>query len=139
LLSVRPRGRAELVRALAERGFGREAATQAAGRLEKEGWLDDLAAARSVARTRGARYGRARIARDLSARGFDRETIARALDAELPESEGPALTRAFSRLWARHRGLPPRERRQKVSAALSRRGFAAADISAMIRSSHEVR
>ena len=136
---MRPRGRAELVRALADRGFGKEAAAQAALRLEAEGWLDDLAAARSAARTRGARYGRARVERDLAARGFDRETIAAALEAELPEREGPALARAFARLWARHRALPARKRRQKVSAALSRRGFAASDISAMIRSSHEVR
>ena len=136
---MRPRGRAELVRALVDRGFGREAASRAAVRLEEEGWLDDLAAARSAARTRGARYGRARVERDLSARGFDRETIAAALAAERSEREGPALARAFARLWARHGGLPLPERRQKVRAALSRRGFAAADISAMIRSSHEVR
>jgi SOS response regulatory protein OraA/RecX len=136
---VRPRGRAELVRSLIDRGFGREAATRAAGRLESEGWLDDLAAARSAARVRGARYGRARLQRDLSARGFDRETIAAALDAELPEREGPALARAFARLWERHAALPLRERRQKVRAALSRRGFASAAISEMMRSSHEIR
>jgi SOS response regulatory protein OraA/RecX len=136
---VRPRGRVELVRALGDRGFEKEAASRAAVRLEAEGWLDDLAAARSAARTRGARYGRARVERDLAARGFDRDTIAAALEAELPEREGPALRRAFDRLWARHGGLPLPERRQKVRAALSRRGFAASDISAMIRSSHEVR
>jgi len=135
---VRPRGRVELVRTLAERGFSREAALRAAVRLEAEGWLDDLAAARSAARREGERYGRARVERSLAQRGFDRETIAAALTAELPEREGAALARAFARLWARHRALPPGEKRQKVSAALSRRGFAAADISAMIRSSHEV-
>jgi SOS response regulatory protein OraA/RecX len=136
---VRARGRVELVRALVDRGFGREAASRAAGRLAEEGWLDDLAAARSAARTGGARYGRARVERDLAARGFDRDTIAAALEAELPEREGPALERSFARLWARHGALPLPERRRKVRAALSRRGFAAADISAMIRSSHEVR
>ena len=110
---MRPRGRTELARALADRGFGREAASQASIRLEAEGWLDNLCKVAFV---------------DI-----------RPLEAELPEREGPALRRAFERLWARHSGLPLRERRQKVSAALSRRGFAASDISAMIRSSHEVR
>ena len=48
-------------------------------RLEAEGLLDDLAAARSVVRLRGARYGAARIERELRARGFAKETIAAAL------------------------------------------------------------
>ena len=127
------------MRALEERGFGRAAASPAAERLEQEGWLDDLGAARSAARAKGVRYGRSRVERELSARGFDPETIAAALAAELPEREGPALQRAFERLWARHGALPLRERRRKVTAALSRRGFAPADISAMMRSFHEVR
>jgi regulatory protein len=135
---VRARGRAELLRALTERGFGKEAASEAAARLEAEGWLDELAAARSVVRVKAARYGRARVERELAARGFGRETIAAALAAELPEREGGALARAFERLWARHAGLPLPARRRKVRDALSRRGFAATDISAMIRSSHEV-
>jgi regulatory protein len=135
---VRPRGRAELCRGLEERGFAREAASKAADRLQAEGWLDELAAARSVVRVKAARYGRARVERDLQARGFSRETIAAAIAAELPEREGGALARAFERLWARHgkRALP--ERRRKVREALRLRGFAADDISAMIRSSHEV-
>ena len=135
---MRPRGRVELLRGLAERGFGKQAASDAADRLQREGWLDELAAARSVVRVKAARYGKARVERDLQARGFERETIAAALAAELPEREGSALVRAFERLWARHGKLPLTQRRRKVREALSRRGFASADISAIIRSSHEV-
>jgi regulatory protein len=138
LLTVRPRGRVELTRALAERGFAREAALAAADRLEEEGWLDDLAAARSIARVQAARYGRARLERELSARGFSRETIFQALEAELPEREDRALSRAFERLWARHAKLALPDRRRKVRAALARRGFASEAISAIMRSSHEV-
>jgi SOS response regulatory protein OraA/RecX len=135
---VRPRGRAEFLRALAQRGFGREAASQAADRLEGDGWLDDLAAARSVVRVKAVRYGRTRLERELRARGFGPATIAQALAAELPESGRGALARVFERFWARHGKLPLAERRRKARAALSRRGFAAADISAIIRDSHEV-
>ena len=135
---MRPRGRAELVRALTERGFERETASCAADRLQAEGWLDDLAAARSVVRVKAARYGRSRVERELRARGFGRETISEALAAEMPEREAGALGRAFARLWARHGKLPPPDRRRKVRDALARRGFAAADISAIMRGSHEV-
>ena len=135
---MRPRGRAELLRGLDERGFAKGAATEAADRLEQEGWLDELAAARSAVRVKAARYGRARLERDLQARGFSRETIAAALEAELPEREGPALARAFERAWVKHRALPLPERKRKVRLALSRRGFAPGAISAIMRSSHEV-
>jgi regulatory protein len=127
-----------LLRGLAERGFGKQAASEAADRLELEGWLDEQAAARSVVRVKAARYGRARIERELTARGFSRETIAEALAAELPEREGGALDRAFAKAWAKHSRLPRLERQRKVRDSLARRGFAASAISAMIRSSHEV-
>ena len=135
---MRPRGRVELLQGLAERGFGKEAASKAADRLEREGWLDELAAARSAVRVRAACYGRARLEQDLRARGFGRETIAAALEAELPEREGPALARAFERSWLQHRKLPLLERKRKVRLALSRRGFAPGAISAIMRSSHEI-
>jgi regulatory protein len=128
----------ELLRGLEERGFGKDAASKAADRLEEEGWLDDLAAARSAVRVRAARYGRARLEQDLRARGFGRETIAAALEAELPEREGPALARAFERFWAQHRKLLLPDRKRKVRYALSRRGFAPGAISAIMRSSHEI-
>jgi regulatory protein len=127
-----------LLRGLAERGFAKGAASEAADRLQKEGWLDDLAAARSVVRVRAARYGRARLEQDLKARGFGRETIAAAMEAELPEREGPALARAYERSWLKHRQLPLPERKRKVRLALSRRGFAPGAISAIMRSSHEI-
>jgi SOS response regulatory protein OraA/RecX len=127
-----------LLRGLEERGFKKDAASNAADRLEQEGWLDDLAAARSAVRVRAARYGRVRLEQDLRARGFGRETIAAALEAELPEREGPALARAFGRSWAQHRKLALPERKRKVRLALSRRGFAPGAISAIMRSSHEI-
>ncbi len=133
LLTVRARGRAELVRALEERGFEADAVGKTLGRLEREGLLDDLAAARSAARSRALRYGRARIVRELAARGFAEETIGAALAELDPEGEEKALARLFARLWRGSAGLPAEKRRRRVWSALSRRGFSAAAISAKMR------
>ena len=139
LLTIRARGHAELSRALLGRGFAAGAASEALERLEREGLLDDLAAARSVVRGRGARYGRARIERELKARGFARETIATALAAEGGVSrEEDALRRAFRKLWKARSHLAPPLRRRKVLDALTRRGFPPEKIFEIIRGGYEV-
>ncbi len=107
-------------------------------RLEKQGLLDDLAAARSGVRQR-ARYGATRVARELRARGFSKETVAAAFQAEGgAEREADALRRAFERLWKARAGLEPALRRRRVFDALTRRGFPADRISEIIRGGHEV-
>jgi len=137
LLGARARGRRELSRALEQRGFERVAVREALDRLEARGDLDDLAAARSLVRVKGPRYGRARIEQELFARGFSRETASSAIASELPEGEEKALSRALARLWKSHAGRAPAERRMKVRAALIRRGFASAAISAMMKDADE--
>ena len=136
LLTVRARGSADLSRTLVRRGFERAAAEAAVARLVEEGWLDDLAAARSLVRSRGGRYGRARIAQELTALGFSKETAAQALSGS-GEAEETALARAFKAAWKKSGGLSLLVRRRRVRAALVRRGFAPAAISAMMKSSHE--
>jgi regulatory protein len=133
LLTIRARGRAELTRALEDRGFGGPAVPPALDRLEREGWLDELAAARSVVRTRAGRYGRRRLERELAARGFSREIAASVLGDLDPEREEKSLARAFERLWRATRGHAPQRRRTRIANALTRRGFPAASVSAMIR------
>jgi regulatory protein len=138
-LTVRPRGRAELSRALTDRGFAPRAVGEAIDRLEGQGLLDDLSAARSTVRARGARYGKARVERELKARGFARETIAAAFAAEGgAEREAEALRKAFDRLWAARGDLSPAVRRRRVFDALTRRGFPAEKISEMIRDRYEI-
>ena len=134
---MRSRGREELRRDLERRGFTAAAAAAALGRLEAERWLDEMAAARALVRSKAARYGRARIARELSARGFSAEDAQRALAEDFGREEA-TLVRVFRRLWRSAAHLPPRERRRRVYAGLLRRGFAPEAISAMIRGSHEV-
>jgi regulatory protein len=130
LLAVRSRGREELARSLERKGFSAAASREALERLEREGWLDDLAAARSVVRSRGGRYGRARIERELLARGFSEETAAQALSEIDPDAEDETLSRLFARLQLSGAGLTPEARRRKTWSSLTRRGFPAAAISA---------
>jgi len=139
LLGVRPRGRAELERRLADRGFEPVAVAGALERLEAQGLLDDLSAARSAVRLRGTRYGRARVERELKARGFSRETVAAAFEAEGgAEREKEELARLFRKLWAARADLAPPLRRRRVFAALVRRGFSAEKISEIIRGWYEI-
>ena len=138
-MTIRPRGHAELSRALTERGFTEAAASEALSGLSREGLLDDLSAARSVVRGRGARYGRGRIERELKSRGFARETIAAAFAEEGgADREDEALRRAFERLWKSRRNLAPPLRRRRVFDALTRRGFSAERISEIIRGGHAI-
>jgi regulatory protein len=138
LLAIRPRGRAELARDLERRGFRGSAVAAAVEKLEAAGWLEDLAAARSLVRTRADRYGRGRIGRELAARGFDAETAARALEEMDAAHEAQSLERAFSRAWKRAGAVPLPERRARVRRSLLAKGFAAEAISAMIRGSNEI-
>ncbi len=121
-----------MARALQERGFEADAVREALGRLEREGWLDDLAAARSAARGRAGRYGRARIEKELWARGFSSETTAAALAEIDPEGEEKALSRLFAKLQRSSAGSDSQKRR-RVWNALVRRGFPAAAISAKMK------
>ncbi|MEO8349078.1 MAG: regulatory protein RecX [Acidobacteriota bacterium] len=114
------------------RGFESEAVTGALDRLEREGWLDDLGAARSAVRQRGVRYGTRRLAQELAARGFSRETVDEALAERAPAVEEKALARALERVWKSHAAKPALARRRAALDALLRRGFSAEKISAMI-------
>ncbi len=137
LLTVRGRGAADLSRILERRGFEKTTVREAVERLVAEGWLDDLAAARSLVRARSSRFGRSRIARELSALGFSKEIAAAALGEAPREAEQNALARAFEVLWRRAEGVDPAARRRRVRAALARKGFAADAISAMMKGSDE--
>ena len=133
LLTIRSRGRNELIRSLEEKGFSAAAARGAASRLEREGWLDDAAAARAFARARMARYGRARIQSELAARGFLEESIASALAEAGDEEEEKALSRLFARIQRATAGLDRDKRRLRIWKSLTRRGFAASSISAKMK------
>jgi len=133
LLTIRARGRNELIRSLEEKGFTAAAAREAARRLEGEGWLDDAAAARAFVRSRSGRYGRGRIERELSARGFSRDAVSTALSDLDADAEERALSRLFARVRQATAGLDPQARRRRIWNSLARRGFPAAAISAIMK------
>jgi SOS response regulatory protein OraA/RecX len=112
---------------------------RALARLEEEGWLDELGAARSAVRLRGDRYGARRIERELRSRGFAREIVEAALAERDPDQEERSLARALEKVWKSNAHLPAPARRRRATDSLARRGFSAEKVSEMIdRLSHEV-
>ena len=131
-LERRRRTRRELERRLAERGFEPAAARQALDRLERVGLVDDLEYARAFLRERlGRRAVGARVVRNqLLTRGVPallidqaHEETAAGAEAELPRSEVERARRALAQISRRYAALEPRVRRQRLAAALARRGF----------------
>jgi regulatory protein len=124
---------------LTDRGFEPAAVTRALERLAEEGWLDELGAARSAVRVRGAKYGPRRIERELASRGFPKEVVEAALSERDPEMEERALRVALEKVWKRHAGLPSAARRRRAVHSLARLGFTAESVSEMIdRLRHEL-
>jgi SOS response regulatory protein OraA/RecX len=122
-----------LQRRLMRHGFSGEQAVQ---RCRELGYVDDAALATSVvSRHRRRHHGRARVIADLRGRGIDRATIERAT-AELEASELEAAIEAAKLLKARseRRLAASQQERQRLAAALQRRGFSAGVIGEALRS-----
>jgi len=128
------RTRRELERRLKERGIDVIAAREALNRLERVGLIDDLEYARAFLREKlGRRAVGARMLRgQLVARGVS-GAMADQVMAELASTEDAGgasnrtelerAQRAAMQFARRYAGLDPRTRRQRLSAALVRRGF----------------
>lgn len=126
------RTRQELERRLKERDIEADAAHEALNRLERVGLIDDLEYARAFLREKlGRRAVGARLLRgQLVARGILGAVADQAMEelaaAESDSSNRTELDRAvraaaqFARRYAR---LDAKTRRQRLSAALVRRGF----------------
>ena len=116
---------AGLQRRLELRGYSARAATHAVQRCRELGYINDASLAESAAaRHRRSHHGRMRIVADLRARGVDSETISGATEALAAgeQDEAVAAARAlFERLD--RRGAVDGRSRQKIGAALQRRGF----------------
>lgn len=128
LLAVRPRSARDLQLRLRRAGASAPTIARAIERLERLGFVDDDAYARTVARSRALSGGRSRrrIAQELQRHGVARETIDAAVadtvaDVGLDEGEA-ALGIARKRMRAMA-GLDPRTQRQRLYAFLARRGY----------------
>jgi regulatory protein len=124
-----------LQRKLEQRGYTRDAATEAVRRCITTGYVNDAAMAVSVAaRHRRAGHGSARVAADLKSKGVAGDLITEALDGQSDTEEDSALAVA-RQLWLRAGAVDSRDRRayMRVAGALQRRGFSSSVISRVMR------
>jgi len=138
MLGTRALPSVELVRRLLRKGHVKAAAEAAVQELVAAGLLDDAAFARHYARTRAARqrFGPRRLLADLRRMGLsDRVADAAVRDAlEADGVEPRAILREVAARKARSLGgLDPDTARRRLRAYLLRRGFAGADVAAVVK------
>ena len=104
------------------RSAGREAAAQAAQRMEELGYVNDERYALRLAQdlTERKLYPRRRAVQELCARGVDRELAVRAVDETEKEDLDKALELIAKKQYNR---LHDEDGRRKAGAALARYGF----------------
>jgi len=137
LLAARGRSVQEVVNRLRRRGLRPDAVTEAVGRLEVAGWLNDAGFAESFARARAERgFGRSRILADLTGRGVERRMAERAVDAVQPSDvDQRELIEALARKRAKQLAdVPGPARLRRLVGFLTRRGVGGAESLAVARS-----
>jgi regulatory protein len=131
-LARRPRTEFEMRAYLRQRRYEEAEIEQAVARLSELGYLDDgLYAAHIAGKVAQDRaWGPGRVRNELARRGVRSEIIDSALAAASEEGVSPAgnIQRALAKM-VRPRGLPAdRKGRDRIRAALARRGFDQASI-----------
>lgn len=124
-LGYRARSRLEVRRRLTQKGYEPELIDETLQALARSGLIDDAEFSRSWvrARTGGRPMGPNRIAAELRQKGVERELIEEALEPVDPETELGLALAAGRRKVEQLRQEDPRTARQKLGAALMRRGF----------------
>ncbi len=138
ILAYRALPSVEIERRLVRKGYAPVAAGEAVGALVAAGLINDLEFARHYARTRARRFrfGPARLARDLRRLGIGEREAEEAIRAAFEEEGVDAaglLKEAATRKLQTLRGLDPGVRRRRLKTYLLRRGFAAADVVAVVK------
>jgi regulatory protein len=137
-LGRRARSAHELERWLLQRGFDRADVADAVGRLTELGALDDSQFARAFARSRALSKGmsRRRLQQELSRRGVPAEmadaAIADVMDEESVDERALLEVTARKKL-AVLKDLDPDVTKRRLYGFLSRRGYAADDVAAVVR------
>lgn len=138
MLSARALPAREIVRRLQRKGHAAGAAAAAVEGLSGTGLVDDAEFARHYARTRvrQKRVGPGRLVADLRRLGVEeraaREAVAEALAADGVDTTA-LLRDAAARKLRTLDGLPPADVRRRLKAYLLRRGFAAAEVIAVVK------
>ena len=137
LLAARPRGSWETAQRLRSRGFNPSAASEAVGRMEEAGLLDDVAFAQQFARNRAEKgHGPSRILSDLLHKGVDRSLAQRAIAEAISIEEGDLLSQAEELAGKRARQLgklAPDKKVRRIVGYLARRGHGGGEVVAMVR------
>ena len=136
LLAIRPRSVEELRARLGRHGIPRSTLGAVIAELEAQGYLDDLAFARSwIAARAGPRaYGIGRLRLELRRRGVPSTVVDQAVreaagaDPDLGAAEERSALTLVERRLAAYRRLAPEQRARRIAALLSRRGFARSTI-----------
>ena len=114
----------ELASALRRKGFVEPVIALTTQRLQKSGLIDDARYALRMAEITSEKpVGVYAFKRKLLAKGISEEDAASALSAFDDEQQRAACAEAAQKLLRKYEGLPPRERRARLSQAISRRGF----------------
>lgn len=122
LLSIRPRSIEEVRRHLVKARFADSDIANAIERLQRQGYVDDLAFARFWIENRDAfkPMSPRAVAHELYQKGVEREVFESVLVAI--DVEAAAYRAATKQVW-RYRGKTRYELRKKLGALLRRRGF----------------
>lgn len=135
-LSFRPRSKKEIEQYLRKKGIGEEEKKIVLKKLEKAGFVNDLAFAKFFveSRVKFRPKGKRLIAAELAQKGIDKETINQVL-SETQTSEIDLAKVAISKKLERFLKLPELGAKQKISQFLARRGFSWETIKTIIDSS----
>jgi regulatory protein len=141
LLAIRPRSVEELRARLVQHRIPRNTLGTVIAELEAQGYLDDLAFARSwIAARAGSRaYGIGRLRLELRRKGVPAAVVdqavqeASAADPDLGAAEERSALALVERRLPAYRRLTPEQRARRLAALLSRRGFARSTVVRALR------
>jgi regulatory protein len=132
-LARRERSAAEMRAYLRRKGYGADEIPGVLARLHELGYLDDARYALGLATRLAAdkAWGPRRVRQELARRGVAGEIVEQVMKRAEEEGAAPAgnLERALAKLIRLHGAPKGRKDRERIWAALLRRGFAPGDIS----------
>ncbi len=126
-----PRTRWQLEQHLAQKGIDAQSIAQAVETLERYSYLDDAAYVREFVRSYGEKLGAGAMRQKLMERGVERQIIEENMELSQEGQQAAALALA-QKLRRKYADQPEQKRRQKMFAALARRGFSYDDIRAVL-------
>lgn len=130
-IAYTPRTRRQLEQQLAKKGIDEASIAEAVATMEKYSYLDDAAYVREFVRSYGERLGAGAIRQKLLERGVARSVIEENLELDAG-SQRAAAEAVAEKLRRKYAADPAQKRRQKMYAALTRRGFCYDDIRAVV-------